>query len=88
MALRELWTIAWRDLWRNRRRSFFSVLAVGLGLALLIVMDGFVTGYFGDTLENTIRLESGHLQLRAPTYEIEKTSLLWKNILESPHRSG
>ncbi len=84
MALRKLWTIAWRDLWRNRRRSFFSVLAVGLGLALLIVMDGFITGYFGDTLENTIRLESGHLQLRAPTYEVEKTSLLWKDLLESP----
>jgi ABC-type lipoprotein release transport system permease subunit len=84
MALGKLWTIAWRDLWRNRRRSFFSVLAVGLGLALLIVMDGFITGYFGDTLENTIRLESGHLQLRAPTYEVEKTSLLWKDLLENP----
>ena len=84
MAFAKLWTIAWRDLWRNRRRSFFSILAVGLGLALLIVMDGFINGYFGDTVENTIRLESGHLQLRAPTYEAEKTSLLWKDLLQSP----
>jgi ABC-type lipoprotein release transport system permease subunit len=84
MALGRLWTIAWRDLWRNRRRSFFSILAVGLGLALLIVMDGFIAGYFADTLENTIRLESGHLQLRAPTYEAEKTSLLWEDLLDSP----
>ena len=84
MALAKLWTIAWRDLWRNRRRSFFSILAVGLGLALLIVMDGFIAGYFDATLENTIRLESGHLQLRAPTYESEKTSLLWKDLLQSP----
>lgn len=84
MAFAKLWTIAWRDLWRNRRRSFFSILAVGLGLALLIVMDGFVNGYFGDTVENTIRLETGHLQLRAPTYEAEKTSLLWKDLLQSP----
>ena len=36
MALTKLWTIAWRDLGRNQRRSFFSILAVGLGLALLI----------------------------------------------------
>jgi ABC-type lipoprotein release transport system permease subunit len=84
MAFGKLWTIAWRDLGRNKRRSFFSILAVGLGLALLIVMDGFVTGYFGDTLENSIRLESGHLQLRAPSYEIENMSLLWEDLLENP----
>ena len=40
MALTKLWTIAWRDLGRNKRRSFFSILAVGLGLALLIE-EGF-----------------------------------------------
>ena len=84
MAFSKLCTIAWRDLGRNKRRSFFSILAVGLGLALLIVMDGFVTGYFGDTLENSIRLESGHLQLRAPSYEIENMSLLWEDLLENP----
>ena len=84
MALGKLWTIAWRDLGRNKRRSFFSILAVGLGLALLIVMNGFISGYFADTVENTIRLETGHLQLRAPSYEVEKTSLLWEDLLESP----
>ena len=84
MALTKLWTIAWRDLGRNKRRSFFSILAVGMGLALLIVMNGFVSGMFADTLENTIRLETGHLQLRNPSYEQEKTSLLWKDLLDSP----
>jgi len=84
MALGTLWTIAWRDLGRNKRRSFFSILAVGLGLALLITMNGFVAGYFADTLENTIRLETGHLQLRAPSYEEQKSSLLWKDLLASP----
>ncbi|MCP4165938.1 MAG: ABC transporter permease [Chloroflexi bacterium] len=84
MAFTKLWIIAWRDLGRNKRRSFFSILAVGLGLALLIVMNGFVSGMFADTLENTIRLETGHLQLRTPSYEEEKTSLLWKDLLQSP----
>jgi ABC-type lipoprotein release transport system permease subunit len=84
MAFGKLWTIAWRDLGRNRRRSFFSILAVGLGLALLIVMNGFITGYLGSVVENTIRMETGHLQLRALSYESEKTSLLWKDLLESP----
>jgi ABC-type lipoprotein release transport system permease subunit len=86
MAFSKIWTIAWRDLGRNRRRSFFSILSVGFGLALLIVMDGFIAGYFSETLENAIRLESGHIQVRAPGYEIEKMSLLWEDLLEDPEK--
>ena len=44
MALGKLWTIAWRDLGRNRRRSFLTLLAVGLGLALLMMLNGLVAG--------------------------------------------
>ena len=47
MALKKLWVIAYRDLGRNRRRSFFSLLAVGLGLALLIVLNGFIAALYG-----------------------------------------
>ncbi|MEZ4658754.1 MAG: hypothetical protein R2911_14380 [Caldilineaceae bacterium] len=46
MTLTKLWTIGFRDLMRNRRRSFFTLLAVALGLALLIVLNGFITGVF------------------------------------------
>ncbi len=84
MTLNKLWVIAWRDLGRNRRRSFFSLLAVGLGLALLIVMDGFIAGMMEDSLQNSIQLETGHLQLRAESYENEKISLQWKDLLDDP----
>ena len=48
MPLSKLWIIAYRDLGRNRRRSIFTLLAVALGLALLIVMNGFIAGIFED----------------------------------------
>lgn len=83
MALGKLWIIGYRDLLRNRRRSFFTLLAVALGLALLIVLNGFITGVFDDALENNIRLQTGHVQLRAPTYTDEKTSLLWADLLDN-----
>ena len=35
MAFGKLWQIAYRDLGRNRRRSFFTLLAVAVGLAVL-----------------------------------------------------
>ncbi|MEA3335947.1 MAG: ABC transporter permease [Chloroflexota bacterium] len=84
MALGKLWTIAWRDLGRNKRRSLFSILAVALGLALLIVLNGFIAGMVEGALQNSIRLETGHVQLRAASYEEEKTSLQWKDLLDNP----
>lgn len=84
MILSILWTMAWRDLGRNRRRTFFSILAVGLGLALLIVLNGYIQGVMQDSLNNVIRMESGHLQLRAPSYETDKSSLLWEDLLSDP----
>ena len=55
MALAKLWVMAWRDLGRNRRRSLFSLLAVGLGLALLIVLNGYISGVMEGALQNSIR---------------------------------
>ncbi|HRW05341.1 MAG TPA: ABC transporter permease [Caldilineaceae bacterium] len=84
MALRKLWVIGYRDLLRNRRRSLFTLLAVALGLALLIVLNGFITGVFTDAIDNNIRLQTGHVQLRAPSYSDEKMSLLWADLLDNP----
>jgi len=84
MTLRKLWAIAYRDLGRNRRRSFFTILAIGLGLALLLTLNGFIGGIWDDALQNTIRLESGHVQIRAASYEREKLSLKWADLIEQP----
>jgi len=81
MALSKLWVIAWRDLGRNRRRSFLSLLAVALGLGLLILLNGYIAGVLEDSLQNGIRLETGHVQIRAASYQREKLSLLAKDLL-------
>ena len=81
MAFGKLWQIAYRDLGRNRRRSFFTLLAVAVGLALLIFINGLIAGVMHDAVENNIRLRTGHVQLRAPTYEEEKSSLEWQDLL-------
>ncbi len=83
MALGKLWVIGLRDLARNRRRSLVTLLAVALGLALLMFMHGLVSGVIEDTLQNGIRLETGHVQLRAPSYDRVKLSLQWKDLLEN-----
>lgn len=80
----QLFKMALRDLLRNKRRSFFSSLALGMGLALLLLMASVVTGEMRDAMNATIKLSSGHLQVRAATYDESKTSLAWKDLIENP----
>jgi ABC-type lipoprotein release transport system permease subunit len=76
--------MAFRDLGRNRRRTFFSMLALAMGLALLITMASFINGEMNNAMDTTIRLQSGHLQLRAQNYDERKTSLKWEDLIEDP----
>ncbi len=79
-----LYKMAFRDLGRNRRRSFFSALALAMGLALLLLMASVIEGEIRGSMDSSIKLQSGHLQVRAKSYEEEKTSLAWEDLIEDP----
>jgi ABC-type lipoprotein release transport system permease subunit len=83
MAFKKLWVIAFRDLGRNRRRSFLTMLAVSLGLALVILMSGYIAGVVDGSISDSILLNTGHVQIRAEGYEIEKASLQWQDLLDN-----
>jgi ABC-type lipoprotein release transport system permease subunit len=80
----QLFKMAFRDLGRNRRRSFFSALAVALGLALLMLMASVIQGEMGSAIESAIHLQSGHIQVRAATYDENKSSLKWEDLVPNP----
>lgn len=65
--------MAWRNLWRNRRRSLLTVSAIGLGLAILITMVSWMEGMFEMMIEQVARSSMGHVQIHHPEY-IEKKS--------------
>ena len=83
MGLSKLWVIAYRDLGRNRRRTILTMVGVALGLMLMIVMSGYLAGVLEGSLQSNIRLNTGHVQVRATSYEIEKLSLLWGDLVEN-----
>ena len=76
--------MAFRDLGRNRRRTFFSAFALGLGLGLLLLMAGVIAWELQYATDSAIRLQSGHLQVTANSYVDEKTSLSWQDLIENP----
>jgi len=79
-----LWRMAYRNLGRNRRRSVLTLVAVALGMGLLVVLASFVKGEIGASLRNSIRLQTGHVQVREESYEKEQLSLAWEDLLENP----
>jgi ABC-type lipoprotein release transport system permease subunit len=80
----QLYKMAWRDLGRNRRRTFFSMLALAVGVALLIFMASFIAGEMRGAMQTSIELQTGHLQVRAASYNEDKTSLAWEDLIANP----
>jgi ABC-type lipoprotein release transport system permease subunit len=82
--MRQLMKIAYRDLIRSRRRSVLTLMAIAVGVSLLVFMSGFIQGAITDSIENNIRLQTGHLKIRAESYDEDKVSLAWEDLLDNP----
>ncbi len=57
--------IAWRSIWRNRRRTLISMSAVGIGLVLVIVYSGIMAGVLGEAKEQLDNVGMGHVEITA-----------------------
>lgn len=60
--------LAWRSIWRNRQRTVFAVLSIGLGLALVVFFVSLKNGQYTQLVERAVRLQGGHLTLEHPGY--------------------
>ena len=60
--------LAWRNIWRNWRRTGIAAIAIMLGLLLLVFMDGLYGGYDEAVFANAVRLYGGNLQIHAPGF--------------------
>ena len=81
-----LFKLAYRDLLRNRRRSFFSALALGMGIGLLLMIAAVVEGEMRGSMEASINLQTGHIQIRAKDYNQDKNSLAWEDLVNNPEK--
>jgi ABC-type lipoprotein release transport system permease subunit len=81
--MRQLLKIAYRDLTRNRRRSLLTLVAVAVGVSLVVTMSSLYEGALVQSIDNNIRLQTGHLQIRAESYDQDKVSLAWEDLLDN-----
>lgn len=60
--------LAWRNIWRHRRRTIIIVAAMGLALALMMFYDGLIDGFNNAIYGNAVRVLGGNIQIHAAGY--------------------
>jgi len=60
--------LAWRNLWRQPRRTWLTTGAMIFSNMLLVLMISLQFGMYGLMIDNTLQAFSGHLQIQAPGY--------------------
>lgn len=71
-------TLAWRNVWRNSRRSGVTIAATSLALFVMILYSGLVTGHLNGMERSIVDLEVGEAQIFAEGYR--KSPSLYKKI--------
>ena len=62
-------TVAWRNLWRNRRRTWLMSSAIAFASFLVTVAASFQGGVYDDMINLSARFFTGHAQLQHPDYQ-------------------
>jgi putative ABC transport system permease protein len=60
--------LAWRNVWRNRRRTLVTVGATTLAFTVMVLYSSLVEGYLRGMERNLLDLELGDVQIHAPGY--------------------
>lgn len=60
--------LAWRNIWRNPRRTLVILTAVVIGIWSIILLSSLTRGMEQEMLISGIKTLTGHLQIQAPGY--------------------
>jgi ABC-type lipoprotein release transport system permease subunit len=61
--------LAWRNIWRRKRRTLITAAAIALVFALSLFMRSMQEGSYALNLENSTRIYSGYIQLQHPDFK-------------------
>lgn len=56
--------LAWRNMWRNRRRTILSLVAISMATMTVIMLFAFIDGMKADMSRNLIDFYNGEVELR------------------------
>ena len=68
LPVKAMFMLAWRNLWRNHRRTTIMLAAITVGVWAMIFMTALMRGMVDDMLLNGIRSLPGEVQIHHPEY--------------------
>lgn len=80
-----IFTLAWRNLWRNRKRSMITISSVLFAVLLAIIFDSMERGSYERMIDTMVKYSTGYIQIQDVLYEEEPSidnSLLFDNDIE------
>ena len=67
--------LAWRNMWRNHRRTIVMVSAITIGVWAMIFMTALMRGMVNDMIRDGIRALPGHVQVHHPEFRDDPSIL-------------
>ena len=64
--------MAWRNIWRNTRRTILTICAIAFASLLLVFMLSFQFGSYETMINTSVKIHTGHLQIQAKDYQKKK----------------
>lgn len=61
-------SIAWRNIWRNRRRTLLTLSSIAFGVMLAILFTGLGDSNWRQMIDLAARMGAGHVTLQHPEY--------------------
>jgi ABC-type lipoprotein release transport system permease subunit len=65
--------MAWRNLWRNKRRTLITVASIFFGVLLATVMTSMQEGSYKNMIDNVVKFYSGYIQIQEEDFWENKT---------------
>jgi len=65
--------LAWRNLWRNKRRTLITVASIFFGVILSTIMNSMQDGTYANMIDMMVKLSSGYIQVQNPEFKENKS---------------
>lgn len=65
--------IAWRNIWRNKRRTLITLASIGFAVFFACLMQSMQLGAYDRMIDNAVRFYTGHIQVHKKGYWKDKS---------------
>lgn len=67
--MKDNFKIAWRNLWRNSRRTLITAASIFFGIFFAVFMSSLQQGSFENMVDNMVRFYSGYIQIQEAEFK-------------------